>query len=211
MNESIHQWLTAAGGHSSIAIAESDDGDRHVVATEWIGPRDCILHVPPSCLLTAPAIMESPVARALARCQHDIHLDSQAYLAAYVLTARRDEGSWRPYLDTLPAVAPRTVLFFNDDELRELTGSWLLPKALMHRSALRVEWRLLRERVECLAPFTELDWFTARALVTSRVFGLVCGNEGIDSLVPMADMPNHRRPAEAAWAYDPGPGRSRRS
>ena len=206
INDSLCEWLTAAGGHSSLAIAEGPDGDRYAVATEWIGPRDCILHVPPSCLLTAPAIMESTVARALARCRHDIALDSQAYLAAYILVARHEEGSWRPYLDTLPAVAPHTVLFFSDDELRELSGSWLLPKALAHRAALREEWRRLQERVECLSSFTERAWLGARATVTSRVFGLSCGNECIDSLVPMADIPNHRRPAEAAWSYDPGPG-----
>ncbi|HEY4218693.1 MAG TPA: SET domain-containing histone-lysine N-methyltransferase [Gemmatimonadaceae bacterium] len=204
MDESLTDWLIAAGGHSSLAIATSANGDRYAVASEWIGPRDCVLRVPSACLLTASAIEESNIARAIAHS--GLVLDAQAVLAAHLLAARREPGWWRPYLDSIPTVAPRTPLFFTNDELRALHGSWLLPKALANRAALIAEWHRIQPRIDSLSPYSELDWLNARVIVTSRVFGLPADGGSHDSLVPMADIPNHRRPADAAWSYDRSTG-----
>jgi histone-lysine N-methyltransferase SETD3 len=188
-----------------LAVATLRDGSRGAVATDWIGPGDCVLLVPHACLLTTNVALESRIGREMKSAGVD-HANGHAYLAAFLLSERDENTRWHAYFSTVPQHAPRTPIFFRDDELAELTGSSLLPRALAQRAALTREWEQIRNAVTGLAHHSETAWRNARALVSSRVFGLQTGGHIVDALVPMADIPNHRRPPETSWSYDEARG-----
>lgn len=200
MSDALRRWLTHNGGETMLAIVQGANGDRFAVADEWIGPGDCILRVPNECLLTTSAIADSDVVRELRNSGRNF--GDQVLLSAFVAASRNDESRWSPYLDTLPTTAPPTPVFFDDAELRELAGTTLAARALEQREAIRNEWHQVRAVAPALNGCTERDWLTARSLVTSRAFGLRSPSGVMDSLVPMADIPNHRRPGQAEWSYD---------
>ncbi len=205
MDDALGSWLARHGGSTMLAVATLRDGSRGAVATHWIGPDDCVLNVPHSCLVTTDLALESRIGREMQSAGVD-HANGHAYLAAFLLTERDENRQWQPYFSTVPQHAPRTPIFFRDDELAELTGSALLPRALAQRAALAREWEQLHNGVAGLARYSDAAWRNARALVSSRVFGLQTSGGIVDALVPMADIPNHRRPPETSWSYDEARG-----
>eukprot|EP00479_Gromia_sphaerica_P013995 TRINITY_DN809_c0_g1_i3.p1 TRINITY_DN809_c0_g1~~TRINITY_DN809_c0_g1_i3.p1 ORF type:complete len:201 (+),score=47.69 TRINITY_DN809_c0_g1_i3:983-1585(+) len=92
-------------------------------------------------------------------------------------------------------------IFFGDDELKYLKGSFSLDKIADRIDSLKTEYDNLCRHVHEFRRFTHEEFVWARLVVITRIFGLVIKGTKTDGLVPMADMLNHKRPRETKWTF----------
>jgi histone-lysine N-methyltransferase SETD3 len=154
-------WLAERGaGFDGLLLTSESGTERGVRARRDIDAGERVLSIPRSCLLT--------IARGDTASAH-------SHLAARLLHERGDARSvWRAYLDGLPTSFPSVPLFYGEEDIALLRGSYLLDMIALRRASLRDDFARLRSAVE-LAD-ASLDAFVwARLVVCSRVFGVVVG------------------------------------
>jgi len=64
------------------------------------------------------------------------------------------------------------------------------------------EYRDICEHVPSFRVHPQEDYFWARLVVLTRIFGITVDGRDTSALVPMADMLNHKYPAETYWTFD---------
>jgi histone-lysine N-methyltransferase SETD3 len=195
------RWLRRGGARfPRLALAHRSSTDSAVHALTSIAPGDVVLRVPRTHILTQDLVLASPAGRRIAALSPE---SEDTPTAAYLLQEKqRPRSFWKPYLDALPPAFPTVPLFFDDRELSYLRGSFLLDAIAERRRALLADHALLRDRVPGFEGVSAGDFIRARLAVITRVFGLVLDGDETRCLVPMADMLNHARPPDTAWAYD---------
>jgi hypothetical protein len=103
----------------------------------------------------------------------------------------------------LPKTLSNIPIFWNDEELEYLKGSYLLTQIKDRIEAITEDYYSICEvapQLKSIATLDEFKW--ARMCVCSRNFGLQINGHRTSALVPHADMLNHRRPRETKWSYD---------
>jgi histone-lysine N-methyltransferase SETD3 len=93
-------------------------------------------------------------------------------------------------------------IFFDDEELKELKGSFTLKMISDRKRSLRAEYENIVSHIPEFKKYHVHDFFWARLAVITRIFGFEVGNHKTDGLVAMADMLNHKRPNETHWNFD---------
>lgn len=191
------RWLTGRGARAApLAIAPDPLAGRAVVAAADIADGSAVLSVPRPLLLTTDVARASAAGRALGDATE------HALLAAYLLHERRDAGSsLRPYLDALPASFPTCPLFYGDDDLALLRGSYVLDRLADLRGTLAQDHDAIR-RLPASSDLSFAEYAWARTVISSRVFGITVAGTKTEALVPVADMMNHRRPPDVRWTFD---------
>lgn len=167
---------------------------------------DMVLYVPFQYIMTSEVAKESDIGRAITESGVDLR-SKHSYLAAYLLQEKHKKGSsqpsfWEPYLNILPAKYANMPIFFEEDTLSELQGSFCLGKIADRIDSLRREYDNIYKAVPAFAKFTHEEFVWARLVVITRIFGLVIEGNKTDGLVPYADMLNHKRPRETKWTFD---------
>lgn len=194
-------WLDSSGSRARLRVGRDATGERGAFAAAPIAEGDVVVEVPLPYIITRDLAVASDAGRAIDAAGVKLGCD-HAYLAAFLLQERRDEGSFfRPYLDALPTSYPGLPVLFGDDDLALLRGSSALPWIRRMQAAIAAEHGALR-RVRAFERLTLSDFLWARLAVSTRVFSLDIGGRKTEGLVPLADMLNHRRERETRWAYD---------
>jgi histone-lysine N-methyltransferase SETD3 len=98
----------------------------------------------------------------------------------------REKHGWPAYVDALPIDSPNLPLFFSDDELALLEGSFTL--------------KTIREERAEIGGLGLPRWAVAAA--KSRPFGIEISGDRVDAFIPIADVFNHDSMPETAWAFD---------
>jgi len=93
-------------------------------------------------------------------------------------------------------------MFFEEDELRMLKGSFTLKMILDRKQSLKLEYDNIVKFVPEFGKYHHLDFAWARVAVITRVFGFEVRGQKTEGLVAMADMLNHKRPNETSWTFD---------
>ena len=93
-------------------------------------------------------------------------------------------------------------IFFDEDELKLLKGSFSIRKIIDRQEELKEEYDNICRHVPDFRQYKLEEFVWARLVVITRIFGLVVKGNKTDGLVPMADMLNHKRPRETSWSYD---------
>jgi histone-lysine N-methyltransferase SETD3 len=114
----------------------------------------------------------------------------------------KPDSFWKPYLDILPQHYRNMPIFFEDDELKELKGSFTTKMISDRKISLRMEYDNICKYVDEFKQYHYLDFFWARLAVITRIFGFEVKGQKTDGLVAMADMLNHKRPNETSWTFD---------
>ncbi len=200
---SLHDWLARQGARiGSMAVVEGGTAGRGVCATADIPSGEVVLCVPRAAMITRDVARRSPVGRRLFEADIDTP-SGHGLLAAFLLAEKRRAGSpLAPYLEALPAEFPTVPLFFPKDALPVLRGSFAATLIVKRREALCRDLLALRKVVPALRDVSVREYFWARTVVISRVFGLGKGDASTEAFVPMADMLNHKRPPDIDWNYD---------
>jgi len=93
-------------------------------------------------------------------------------------------------------------IFFDDEELRWLKGSFTVKMIEDRKYSLKMEYDNIVKHVPEFARYHHLDFFWGRIAVITRVFGFEVKGRKTEGLVAMADMLNHKRPNETSWTFD---------
>jgi len=175
---------------------------RGVHAKKQIQADQEILLVPHEVIMTTDKARESAIGRAIAASDGQVR-STHSWLAAMLLQEKYNPNSfWKPYIDCLPVHYRNMPIFFDNDELQELQGSFTLEMIQNRKISLKMEYDAIAKFCPEFARFHHLDFVWARLAVITRIFGFEIGTYKTDGLVPMADMLNHKRPHETMWTFD---------
>jgi histone-lysine N-methyltransferase SETD3 len=198
----LADWLIQRGAaFPAVAVEHDAAGSRLLRAVADIAAGQVVVRVPRRLFITPELARTSPIGRRIFAADLDIPT-SHAFLAAYLLHEKQRPASpLRPYLDSLPKAFPTAPLFFRREQLAALQGTLALAKLVRRKAVLFHDYKALRGAVPAFAETSLRDYFWARTVVVTRVFGVTLGGAATEALVPMADMMNHRRPPDVEWAY----------
>ena len=122
----------------------------------------------------------------------------------YMLIDRKNPNSFfRPYYDILPPTLSNMPIFWDENELNYLKGSYILDQIKDRNETIQEDYDAICEiapEFSSIATLEEFKW--ARMCVCSRNFGLVVNTVKTAALVPYADMLNHYRPRETKWQFE---------
>jgi len=196
-------WLTQRGATSPFAdIAHDGRGSRLLRASADIPAGDVVVHVPRALLLTPDVARKSPIGRQMLAADIDAP-SPHSFLAAYLLAERkRPTAPFAPYIDSLPSTFPTVPLFLQRELAPILRGTLAWTKMTRRKDALCQDFVALRGAVPAFRDVSLRDFFWARTVIVTRIFGVTIKGAATEALVPLADMANHRRPADVEWSYD---------
>lgn len=147
--------------------------------------------------------MDLEISKKIIEANLDFEAPKHIYLLLFLLIdGEKPDSFFRPYYDTLPQTTPNFPIFWDEEELEWLKGSYLLQQVEDRKRSIKSDY----EKICAIDPTFKrfsLDRFAwARMIVCSRNFGLTINGIQTSAMVPFADMLNHYRPRETAWCYD---------
>jgi histone-lysine N-methyltransferase SETD3 len=165
----------------------------------------CVV-IPKKCLITVEMGQATEIGQIILQSDLDLDAPKHIFLMIYLLWDRKVNGEnsfFKPYYDILPKTLRNIPIFWNEDELEYLKGSYLLTQIKDRLEAITEDYYSICDvapQLKDIATLEEFKW--ARMCVCSRNFGLQINGHRTSALVPHADMLNHQRPRETKWSYD---------
>jgi len=192
-------------GHSRT----DDDEDcemRGVHAKVDIPPNQICVSIPRKCLITVEMGQATEIGQAILNSDLELDAPKHVFLMIFLLWDRKGNGKnsfFKPYYDILPKTLSNMPIFWSEEELAYLEGSYLLAQIDDRNEAIEDDYHTICNVAPQLADIATLDEFKwARMCVCSRNFGLQIDGNRTSALVPHADMLNHYRPRETKWTFD---------
>jgi len=200
------KWLCDNGAKfPNLNITHYNENFRGIITNKNIHAGKVILNVPHSCIITTIKAKKSQVGIELENSGFTNH-SSHTWLALYILQEKLNPTSfWKPYLDILPPSYDDFPQFYSSDELKQLTGSFVLDMIRSRNLNLEKEYNELVAVLPIFGKKMSLrDYIWVRIAIVSRVFQInLSKNENTQGLVPMADMLNHSKTPGTRWSYVP--------
>lgn len=191
------------GGH--VPDDKGDSEMRGVHARTHLPPNTVCVAIPRKCLITVEMGQETPIGQAILRSDLDLDAPKHIFLMIYLLWDRKANGAssfFHPYYEILPQTLSNMPIFWSQEELDHLMGSYLLQQIEDRNEAIAEDYYAICQ-IAPLAKICTLQEFKwARMCVCSRNFGLQINGHRTSALVPHADMLNHYRPRETKWTFD---------
>ncbi|TDH69930.1 hypothetical protein CCR75_008590 [Bremia lactucae] len=199
------QWLESNGADSKkLALQEYAPEVRGVHSRKVLVPGERILVIPKKCLITVEMGKQTDIGRQLVARNVDFVAPKHIYLMLFVLTdmEQLETSFFHNYYSTLPSTLSNMPIFWSEEELSWLKGSYIIQQIQERKAAIRKDYDVICKVDPSFARFS-LDRFSwARMIVCSRNFGLTIDGIKTAALVPFADMLNHFRPRETSWTFD---------
>jgi histone-lysine N-methyltransferase SETD3 len=131
---------------------------------------------------------------------------SHTWLAVMLLQEKLNPNSfWKPFIDILPPNYNDFPQFYNNEELKQLSGSFILDMIKSRNLNLEQEFNELLLAIPIFGKkITLKDYVWARIAIVSRVFNIAYDdNKTTQGIVPMADMLNHSKEPGTKWSFVP--------
>jgi histone-lysine N-methyltransferase SETD3 len=178
---------------------------RGVHARTHVAPNTICMAIPRRCLITVEMGQETPIGQAILRSDLDLDAPKHIFLMIYLLWDRKVNGAnsfFHPYYEILPQTLRNMPIFWSQEELDGLKGSYLLQQIDDRNEAIAEDYHAICQiaPLSKICTLEEFKW--ARMCVCSRNFGLQIDGHRTSALVPQADMLNHYRPRETKWTFD---------
>lgn len=201
--DAMVKWLRDGGGlFPKLYLKYYSDDYRGVHCLTKVPEDDVILYVPFKYIMTSEVAKASKIGTMIVNSNVDLR-SKHSYLASYLLQEKHQESSfWDPYINILPVFYANMPIFFDEQHLKLLQGSFTLEKIADRIDSLRIEYDNIRRAVPEFAKFTHEEFVWARLVVITRIFGMAINGNKTDGLVPYADMLNHKVPKETKWTFD---------
>lgn len=192
--------------------ARSMDGEeeesemRGVHAKTFIPSETICVLVPQKCLITVEMGQATEIGQIILHSDLDLDAPKHIFLMIYILWDRKvngDKSFFKPYYDILPKTLRNIPIFWEEEELEWLKGSYLLTQISDRIDAITEDYEAICQvapQIKDIATLEEFKW--ARMCVCSRNFGLQIDGHRTSAMVPHADMLNHHRPRETKWSFD---------
>jgi histone-lysine N-methyltransferase SETD3 len=120
-----------------------------------------------------------------------------------LIDRKNDTSFFKPYYDILPQTLSNMPIFWDEEELSYLKGSFILNQIDERNLAIETDYYAICNISSSFADICTVDEFKwARMAVCSRNFGVIAHGLRTAALVPYADMLNHFRPRETKWKFE---------
>jgi len=201
--DSLLEWLKKGGAKFPNLLMKYYTVDyRGVHARRRLDKDELILEVPLPLIGTTEVARDSEIGQKIEKSGCQLYSD-HSWLAAWLLQEKYNPKSFfKPYIDILPVHYRNMPIFFDDDELKWLKGSFTVKMISDRKFSLKLEYDNIVKHVPEFGRYHYLDFFWARVAVITRVFGFEVRGKKTEGLVAMADMLNHKRPNETSWTFD---------
>jgi len=195
-------------GLGIVARESISEGERYLtINSQLIIGRDTVLR-------------DENLASAIWTLPRKVQQDTKLLLILFLLHhkhAQKEDSFWWPYIRILPADYGESPIFWEEDRLSALKGSYAFTKVISHRIELKDKFETLKTRLfdrfpelfpGAAADYGEYLW--AVWTMSSRLFYI----EGLtprEHLVPLADMINCLEPSKPSNTafVETGPGKNK--
>jgi len=201
----FEKWLIDNGTtYPKLELRDYGNEVRGCHSKEQIYDDEIIIRVPLNCLITVEMGRETAIGKAIIASNIDLDAPKHIFLMLYMLVDMKNTNSFfKPYYDILPQKLDNMPIFWTQEELKYLEGSYLREQIDERNSAIEADYKAICKICPEFVDFATLHEFKwARMCVCSRNFGLVINGTQTAALVPYADMLNHYRPRETKWQFD---------
>ena len=201
----FERWLKTNGSvYPKLELKDYGNEVRGCHTTSEIGNDETIISIPLKCLITVEMGKETSIGRAIINANIELDAPKHIFIMIFMLIDRLDPTSFfKPYYDILPATLRNMPVFWSEDELNCLKGSFLLTQIDERNLAMENDYDSIcrvAPEFKDIATLNDFKW--ARMCVCSRNFGLVVNGLRTAAMVPYADMLNHYRPRETKWQFE---------
>ena len=120
-----------------------------------------------------------------------------------LLDRKKPDSFFKPYYDILPPTLSNMPIFWTEEEIAYLRGSYIQVQIDDRRLAIDTDYETICEISPIFRTYATKEEFAwARMCVCSRNFGIQANGLRTAVLVPYADMLNHLRPRETKWQFE---------
>lgn len=107
--------------------------------TEEVGYDETIMSIPLKCLITVEMGKQTSIGRKILAANIELDAPKHIFIMVFMLLDRKEENSFfKPYYDILPATLRNMPVFWNQEELSYLRGSFLLTQIDERNLAMQV-------------------------------------------------------------------------
>lgn len=185
---------------------DEDSEMRGVHAQVTIPPNSICVSIPRKCLITVEMGQATDIGQSILHSDLELDAPKHIFLMIYLLWDRKMNGEhsfFTPYYDILPRTLHNMPIFWSEEDLSLLQGSYLITQIRDRKEAIEEDYAAICDVAPELSDIATLEEFKwARMCVCSRNFGLQMDGNRTSALVPHADMLNHHRPRETKWTFD---------
>jgi hypothetical protein len=201
-------WLDAHGAiYYKLKVQQHTDTYRSVVSNDTIDRHERIMMIPHKLLITLEKARDNGTTNQI--CDDIIDCE-HTFFATYLLEEKEKgaDSFWYPYISTLPQTYKNMAVFFDDDQMRLLRGSFTVKKILFRRETLKRDYENICRACPDFERFSLEDFIWGRMATITRIFSIDVDGKTTSALVPLADMLNHKVPDKSTgltdthWTYD---------
>jgi histone-lysine N-methyltransferase SETD3 len=155
--------------------AENEDNEEILEDEDEIEEDEIVIQISLSCLITVEMGKDTSIGRAILGSNIELDAPKHIFLMIFMLVDRKNPNSFfKPYYDILPATLQNMPIFWREDELALLKGSFLLQQIEDRNIAIKNDYEAICSIAPELATVCTLDEFKwARMCVCSRNFGII--------------------------------------
>lgn len=191
------RWLEENGATFPLIRLQLEPGAREIYLNQPVVRGQLLMHIPRQLMITDELAKASEIGQLVQ--SHNRWLSSSGYMAAFLLMNRSEGGFFKPYIDILPEYLSDNPMFFSEDELAYLKGSFALREIRTQISGTKYEYRQLDGLLAADRMFTEQEYFWAKAIVRTRGHSVIVNGKKGTALVPLACMLNHSPYRNTLW------------
>jgi histone-lysine N-methyltransferase SETD3 len=201
--ERFVKWLRDGGAKFDKVKMRYYSADyRGVHAKMRVRKNEVLVHIPLNLIITLEMAKEAPIGAKMEKANLRLLSPKHSFLSSYVLQELREKDTkWGPYLDMLPKSTDNFPIFFTKEERKWLIGSPFLQQVESKIEDVAKDYQTIVNDVPEFTKYSLKEFSHVRMLISSRIFGINVNGKKTDSLVPLADMLNHRHPQQTSWEY----------
>ena len=205
MLSKFSNWLDKNGASgSSLYFKEYTETMRGVYSNKSINSGTNVMKIPSNMIIHSNMVRKkSDIVKKLLNQQINFISPAHVHITIYMIETFDDPTHFfYPYYKILPENLDNIPLFWSEDDLNYLTGSYLIDLIRNKNNKLEKEYNKIVSHIpyfKNLANFNKYKYI--RSLVASRNFTLKINDKTIQGMVPWADMLNHSLPAQTKWGY----------
>ena len=203
----FERWLLANGAtfpKLELQQLGEDAEMRGCYSNDGIADDETIISIPLKCLITVEMGKSTSVGQAILSSGVELDAPKHIFLMLFMLLDRKKPDSFfKPYYDILPPTLSNMPIFWSEEEIDLLKGSYVQIQVSDRRLAIESDYNTICEIAPLFRSQVTLEEFGwARMCVCSRNFGIHVNGLRTAALVPYADMLNHLRPRETKWQFE---------
>jgi histone-lysine N-methyltransferase SETD3 len=140
------KWLVDNGTKfPKLELVDYGDEVRGCHAKNNVNAEEILVEVPLSCLITVEMGKETPIGKAIMASNIELDAPKHIFLMVYMLIDMKNTNSFfKPYYNILPTNLSNMPIFWTDEELALLEGSYMLQQIEERKKAIENDYKLIK-------------------------------------------------------------------